>query len=525
MALAALKEELTCFLCPNMYTDDLTHLKCGHSFCRECLEYVLETQSASANFKGFTCPECREELEMLPMPQKNVSLHKIAKHVLSAKQEKAVVETLCTYCIHSQVPAIRSCLLCEASLCNDHLKVHSKSKEHILIEPMTSTANRKCSIHDNALLYYCTEDTSCVCVSCSLAGEHKGHHIESLNEASERIKESLRDLLRNLTLKRQETKRGLQTLQNVKTDMMEKAVRIKDMITTLFSDIRRQLDLLQSKVFCELSSEEERVSLSISDLIKQLETEKDKMSVEINQIEEMCNMTDPLALLQAGKSSFPGMDKKILNEERNVLHSINGLDEGLIAATFYKGLADIVTGIKRKSYVAADLDILLDVNTAANSLDISADLRLSSCSVNWNNYTKTPQRFQSHQVLSTRSFCTGQHYWEVETARTGAFRLGVVYATIDRQGGPSFIGNNDKSWGLRRCKNKYSFRYDQVKVKIPHKPSSQTLAIFLDYEAGQLSFYELSDPIRHLYTVKTTFTEPVHPAFFICNNCWIRIIT
>ncbi|XP_044154236.1 butyrophilin subfamily 2 member A2-like [Bufo gargarizans] len=307
--------------------------------------------------------------------------------------------------------------------------------------------------------------------------------------------------------------------------MTEKAVRIKDMITTLFSDIRRQLDLLQSKVFCELSSEEERVSLSISDPIKQLETEKDKMSVEINQIDEMCNMTDLLALLQAGKSSFPGMDKKILNEKRDALHSINGLDEGLIAATFYKGLADIVTGIKRRSYVAADLDILLDVNTAANSLAISADLRLSSSSVIENDYTETPQRFQSHQVLSTRSLSTGQHYWEVETARTGTFRLGVVYASIDRQGGTSFIGNNDKSWGLRRCKNQYSFRYDQVNVKIPHKPSSQTLAIFLDYEAGQLSFYELSDPIRHLYTVKTTFTEPVHPAFLICDNCWIRIIT
>ncbi|XP_044154237.1 E3 ubiquitin/ISG15 ligase TRIM25-like [Bufo gargarizans] len=205
MALAALKEELTCSICLNIYTDPAT-LKCGHSFCGECIENVLETQSASANFKCFTCPECRGEFEAFSMPQKNVSLHNIAKHVLSAKQEKAVVEIFCTYCIQSQVPAIKSCLWCEASLCDDHLKVHSKSKEHILIEPMTSTANRKCSIHDNALLYYCTEDTLCVCVSCSLAEEHKGHHIESLNEASERIKGSLRDLLRNLTLKRQETK-------------------------------------------------------------------------------------------------------------------------------------------------------------------------------------------------------------------------------------------------------------------------------------------------------------------------------
>ncbi|XP_075701604.1 E3 ubiquitin/ISG15 ligase TRIM25-like [Rhinoderma darwinii] len=517
MASADLKEDLTCSICLIIYTDPVT-LGCGHNFCRECIKNVLETQLLSARF---TCPECRAEFQQFPTLQKNVSLHNIAQHFLPDQKEHVAAEIFCTYCIQSRVPAVKSCLLCEASLCDDHLKVHSKSTEHILIEPITSTVNRRCSTHDKVLLYYCTEDASCVCVSCSLIGEHKGHQVETLNEAYKKMKESLRELLGNLTSKRQETKRSLQTLHGLKTDVPEKAVVIKDKVTTLFRDIRRQLDFLEKKVYCELSSQEEQVSLSVSDLMTQLEMKQDELSMEIQHIKELCNLTDPLTFLQTGSSCFPEME---MEDEIDILHSINGLDEGLIAASLYKGLVDIVTGIKTSSYVQADSDIFLDVDTAAKSLEISADLKFASCSENLNFCLKTAGRFGSHQVLSSRSFSSGQHYWEVETRNTGSFRVGVAYATIERQGVTSFIGNNDQSWALRRCKDKYIFYHDQVNISLPHKPSSQRLAIYLDYEAGQLSFYELSDPIRHLHTVKTTFTEPVHPGFLICDNCWLRIL-
>lgn len=526
MASAALKEELTCSICLNIYTDPIS-LACGHSFCQKCMEKVLETQLVSASLTSRSCPECRAEFQEIPSLQKNVSLHNIASHFLSAQQEKVAAEIFCTYCIQSHVPAVKSCLWCEASLCDDHLQVHSKSKDHILIDPITSTVNRKCPTHEQALLYYCTKDALCVCFSCSLVGEHKGHQVEPLNEASKKMKERLRKLLGHLTSKRQKNNRSLQTLQNLKTDMPEKAIGIKGKVTTLFRDIRRQLDILEKKVLCELASQEEKMSLSVSDWIEQLERKKDELSKEIEQIKELCKTTDPLTLLQAGGSSLPDMERKakeVLGKEADIVRSINGLDEGLIPATLYKGMEDIVTGIKRRSYVPAYSDILLDVDTAANSLDVSADLRLASCAATQNDRPKTPERFQHQQVLSTRSFSTGQHYWEVEIGKTGTFGVGVAYASTERQGVLSYIGNNDKSWSLRRRKGEYLFYHNQESVKLPYKPTSQRLAVYLDYEAGQLSFYELSDPIRHLHTIKTTFTEPVHPGFFMYDDCWLRIL-
>ncbi|KAG8537477.1 hypothetical protein GDO81_024470 [Engystomops pustulosus] len=326
--------------------------------------------------------------------------------------------------------------MCEASLCDDHLKVHSKSSEHILM-------------------------------------------------------------------------------------CQKKADVIKENIITIFKDIRRHLDLLEKKLSCELSSQEEKVLLSVTNLIEQLETKEKELSMEIRHAEEMCNMTDPIALLKDGRFSLNEMET--LDEELD-LPSVEDFDEGLVAATLYKGLADVVSGVRRRYDVVADSDIVLDVNTAANNLDISQDLKLASYSVTQNDRPDTPERFQSHQVLSSRSISTGQHYWEVETEETGDFRLGVAYADTDRIGIPSLFRCNDKSWSLRSSNSQYRIYYNNVTTLLPHKPTSQQLAAYLDFEAGKLSFYELSDPIRHLHTIKTTFNDVVHPGFLIYNNCWLRIL-
>lgn len=50
-------------------------------------------------------------------------------------------------------------------------------------------------------------------------------------------------------------------------------------------------------------------------------------------------------------------------------------------------------------------------------------------------------------------------------------------------------------------------------IKLPNKFTCQALGVYLDYEAGHLSFYELSDPIRHLHTFNATFTKPLHAVF------------
>ncbi|CAH2301725.1 E3 ubiquitin ISG15 ligase TRIM25-like [Pelobates cultripes] len=556
MASADLRDELTCSVCLNIYTEPVT-LPCGHSFCRVCIENVLDTREV----RGYSCPECRFILRKKPELKRNHRLCNIVKSFRFTKQTGIKIGIPCSYCIHSPVPAAKTCLHCEASLCEAHLKVHSQSAEHILTEPTTSLENRKCSVHKEILKYYCSDDATCVCVSCRLDGDHRGHQVQTLNEASEKKKEKLRNILQKLTSKREEAEKRVHNLQELKREVQKKAAGVTEEVTALIRGIKKQLEAVEKRVLSEISRHEMQVSLQVSDLIRQLEIKKKDLSRKMGHIEELCNMTDPLTVLQGRKSdrvdycdTEEGDNEHRERDDKKVC-AVGDLDLGLISVTLHSGLAGIVTGVKRQSQVPANIlqgvntssnmlldvntasdmllgintvsDMLLDVNTAANNVTVSGDMKTVSLSEVIQSRPETPERFQSDHVLSARSFSSGRHYWELESSESGGWTLGMAYRSIDREGWQSQPGYNSKYWGLERSWliDDYNVRYDSKGTfRLCHRLSSRRLGIFLDYEAGRLSFYELCDPIRHLHTFTATFTEPLHALFGVYeNNTWLRI--
>ncbi|XP_053578079.1 E3 ubiquitin/ISG15 ligase TRIM25-like [Bombina bombina] len=527
MASADLREELTCPICLSLYSDPVT-LKCGHNFCMGCIKRVLCTQDGSG---VYTCPDCRKRFTYRPTLQRNLKLSNIVGYFIPT-QQGTHSGVFCTYCVHSSVPATKSCLMCEASLCDTHLRVHSKSEEHVLTEPITSWGNRKCSTHKELLKYYCTEDAACICVSCSLAGEHRGHQVELLNEASEKEKKKLRNVLQKLTTKREKTEKRVHSLQEHRRGVQEKAAGVTERLTAWIREIKKQLEDLEKRVLSDITRQQEQVLLPISDLIQQLEKEKDELTRKMRHIEELCTMTDPLTVLQDQESHrdyFCGAEKgdnEVTQTGDKQVPAGGDLDEDLISVTIYRDLADIVTDVKRGLYVPVTSDLLLDINTANNKVNISGDLKTASWSRLYQKRPKTQERFTyAPQVYSTRSFSSGRHYWEVQTSKLGLWRVGVCYPSMERGGQQSVIGKNNKSWCLLSWNTVLTMQHNIMETSINDFLSCDTVGILLDYEAGRLTFYELCDPIRHLHTVTVTFTEPLHAAFWVWDNTWVRILS
>ncbi|XP_075132574.1 E3 ubiquitin-protein ligase TRIM39-like [Leptodactylus fuscus] len=503
MASSALRAELNCSICLSTYTDPVM-LRCGHNFCRVCIDRFLDTQDQSG---VFSCPQCREEFQVRPVLMRNLALRNIMENLLSTGIS-------CTYCVGSPVSAVKSCLLCEASLCDKHLRDHSKSPEHVLCDPK-NLEKMKCSVYKELLKYCCTKDATCICVSCRLDGEHRGHRVEMLDEASEQKNKKLRNVLQKLITKREETEERVQSLEESRRKAQEKASGEAERVTALFIDIRRRLDDLEKKVLSEISRQEKEESLSLSALIQKLEIKKAELSMKMRHIEELCNMTDPLTVLQepdTGDLCDPeegGGDEDTGGHDRQ-RQDVDDRDVAVISDTLHT-LCDIISGIRSGIYVAVPADILLNVNTAANNLHISDDLKTATRTRESQNRPETAERFQDYsQVISRRGFTSGRHYWEVEGSRSGEWRVGVCYPSIDRRGRQSVIGSNNKSWSMNRFNNQYSVIHDSKRIRLPDEISSDRFRICLDYEAGQLSFYELCDPIRHLHTFTATFTEPLH---------------
>ncbi|KAM5126978.1 LOW QUALITY PROTEIN: E3 ubiquitin/ISG15 ligase TRIM25-like [Mantella aurantiaca] len=514
MASADLRQELDCSICLTIYTDPV-NLRCGHNFCRVCIDRVLDTQDGSG---GYSCPECREEFQDRPTLHRNITLRNIVETFRSTEPDQET-GIFCTYCIRSRIPAVKSCLMCEASLCNDHLKVHSKSPEHVLTDP-TTMEKRKCSVHKKVLEYYCTADAACICVSCRLDGEHQGHKVETLDEASERKKQKLRSVLQKMMNMREETEKRVQSLWKCKGKVQEEVAGERERVTALITDLRRQLEDLEKRVLREISRQEERLLHPLSDLIQQLEIKKDDLSRKMGDIEKLCNMTDPLTVLQESHTGDLCDTEEGDNEDRErhdkLLHDGGGLDVAGISHTLHTGLSDMMKGVNVFLNIQEVADILLDVNTANNYLQISDDRKTASRSGITQNRPETPERFQDYsQVLSSRRFSSGRHYWEVDVRGSGWWHVGMSYPSIERRGDQSRIGMNKKSWCVYRCKNQNFRRHDSKVIQLPDNISSNRVRIYLDYEAGKLSFYDLCDPIRHLHTFTTTFTEPLHAALCI----------
>ncbi|MEE6498480.1 hypothetical protein FKM82_003120 [Ascaphus truei] len=515
--------EWTCSLCLSICTHPVK-LICGDTFCKNCIEDEFDCQQRAG---VYTCPVCRNQFESRPELITEVLLDPY----LSSQRQQA--EIVCIYCEYSAVPAVKTCVQCESSFCDNHLRKHNKSLNHILIEPTASLGGRKCSIHREILKYFCCEDATCICTSCSETGKHKGHQTELLTESYEKKKLKLQTFLEKLTRtsKREVTEERLRELQKNKRDVEEKAAEIKDRVNTLVKDIREHLNLLEIQIMSDINGQKEHILLQITDQIQQLEMENDTLCKRVFQIKEYCNIADPLILLRRSEPATTDAeeaDSENGQQDNQKGGADNKLDEVLITLTlerYFHRFTDIMAELKVKGgfHFRNAHDISLELNTAAGNIVISDDLKQAHSSL-LQVRDQRPERFKVFQVLSTRSFSSGQHFWEVETSQTGHWKIGVTYPSILRETEKSYLGYNEKSWCLRfwntlilRAQHNYTSK--DVHVDSPLK----SFGIYLDYEAGVLSFYQLSDPIRHLHTFTTTFTEPLHAAFFLHNNSWVKI--
>uniref|UniRef100_A0A8P4FYH4 Protein NLRC3 n=1 Tax=Dicentrarchus labrax TaxID=13489 RepID=A0A8P4FYH4_DICLA len=163
-------------------------------------------------------------------------------------------------------------------------------------------------------------------------------------------------------------------------------------------------------------------------------------------------------------------------------------------------------------------ELTLDPNTVNSNLFLSKDNRKVTEVLEKLPYPDHPERFHHWKQVLCSEGLTGRCYWEVEWK--GWVNIGVAYKGIRRKGQDDdcWIGQNDKSWSLLRCDNKYSACHKNRRVIIPIHSSFDAgrVAVYLDWPAGILSFYRVpSDTLIHLHTFHCTFTEPVYPAFGI----------
>ncbi|XP_075914313.1 E3 ubiquitin/ISG15 ligase TRIM25-like isoform X3 [Petromyzon marinus] len=308
---AAASEELICSICLGAFHCPST-LSCGHSFCLRCLEDAW--QVAGRCF----CPQCRAEFEQKPQLSRNVALANLVVEL--SVGEKAAPQVSCDSCLVGEVPAVRSCLTCEASLCESHCKRHlqnARFKDHELVELGVSVEARTCKMHKESLRFYCTQDESLVCTSCAIVGEHTGHKFSSVEDAHESRKEELR---LEKTRREENKKTAASHTQSLREDyqrVQESLRGTKEGISREFERRREQLREEEREAL-ECVDEEGRFVLSrIQADIARYESRVCSLEREINQLLAALAMQDPLSFLQElGLAGDPGCPSSHIQSPR-----------------------------------------------------------------------------------------------------------------------------------------------------------------------------------------------------------------
>uniref|UniRef100_A0A8P0TUT7 Erythroblast membrane associated protein n=2 Tax=Canis lupus familiaris TaxID=9615 RepID=A0A8P0TUT7_CANLF len=157
----------------------------------------------------------------------------------------------------------------------------------------------------------------------------------------------------------------------------------------------------------------------------------------------------------------------------------------------------------------------LDPDTAHPKLILSEDQRGVKLGDKRQPVPDGPQRFDFVvSVLGAEYFTAGCHYWEVDVGNKTKWALGVCSESVSRKGKVTATPANGH-WLVRQSsENTYeALTSPQTPLRLKEPP--RCVGIFLDYEAGVISFYDVTNR-SHIFTFTHTFSGPLRPFFEPC---------
>ncbi|KAM3846367.1 E3 ubiquitin/ISG15 ligase TRIM25-like isoform 2-T2 [Vipera latastei] len=267
-----LEDNIVCPICLEVFRDPVT-TACGHNFCMNCLQVYWE-HLALIGEQPY-CPECREPLNSTPQLRKNITLGEIAMRF--AQEESQDPQKLasfknvpCDFCFPRKLKAIKSCLQCIASLCDNHIQSHYTDKifkNHQLVEPLSDLKGSMCLKHRKLLDLFCKEEGKFICQIC-VREEHKNHEVISLKQERskkeveiQRIHASVENQVLMLAEDRQKHRARVNYLMKV-------VQNARDEVSWAFTEIIKEFKRLQTKVIDFIDQEEKSALLDMGNCIQ-----------------------------------------------------------------------------------------------------------------------------------------------------------------------------------------------------------------------------------------------------------------
>ncbi|XP_043107684.1 E3 ubiquitin/ISG15 ligase TRIM25-like isoform X2 [Puntigrus tetrazona] len=273
------EDQFCCPVCLDLLKDPAA-IPCGHSYCMRCISDVWDQDDQKATYG---CPLCKQTFSPRPALSKNVVIAEMVEKLRATRPRAAAPaasgDVRCDSCAEIKRTAVRSCLECRSSYCQEHLEQHEnlfRSKKHSLMDANGRLQEMVCSEHDKILDVYCRTDRRCICTMC-LVDEHKNHDAVSAVEERKEKQGYLEDAQRNVQKTIQRKERDLlelrEAVESHKRSAHEAVQETERIFTQLVlsiekcrSDVKRLITDQERVAVSRVEEQLERVKLELSDL-------------------------------------------------------------------------------------------------------------------------------------------------------------------------------------------------------------------------------------------------------------------
>ncbi|XP_061586979.1 tripartite motif-containing protein 16-like [Cololabis saira] len=532
------QETFSCSICLEVLKDPVT-IPCGHSYCMNC----IKTYWDEGEKKLPSCPQCRETFTQRPVLVKNTMFAALLEQMKKTGLQAAPADhcyagpedVACDFCSGRKLKAIKSCLVCLASYCENHLQPHhdvAPLKKHKLADPSKNLQDNICPRHGEVMKMFCRTDQKCICYLCPV-DEHKGHDtVSAAAERNERqremevsrqqIQQEIQDREKDVKLLQQEVEAINQSADKTVEDSEEIFTELISLIQKRSSDVKQQIRSQQKTEVRRVRELEEKLQQEITDL-KRRDIEMKQLSDTEDHNQFLHNYLSLSPLSESTPSS--SISIRPLRYFEDVTAAVSEVRGRLqdILRDMWTNVSLTITDVllsesepkSRAGFLKYSCEITLDPNTAHTQLLLSEENRKVTFMKKHQSYSSHPDRFTSYRQVLSRESLTGRHYWEVEKKADRVF-VAVSYKNISRSGGwkESGFGGNYKSWSLYCYSNSYEFGHNNIKTSISG-PQSSRIGVYLDHRAGVLSFYSVSETMTLLHRVQTTFSQPLYAGVWV----------
>ncbi|NXG31779.1 NF7O factor, partial [Dromaius novaehollandiae] len=271
-----------------------------------------------------------------------------------------------------------------------------------------------------------------------------------------------------------------------------------------FIRLHQILEEEERAVLAELGEEEERSLARLRRDVGRLEEEISELQRDIAHMEQTLSRMGEGSLPEVSPLNWP------VQEAGGTWGSEFGLGRTEPSAEGIHNLENTLL-----DFSTAPDALTFDPESAHPNLVFSKDLTAVTEKERARPLPRSPRRFQQCvNVLGSRAFDSGQHYWEVWVGSKTKWDLGVAAEAVDRAAKVKLCPENGY-WTLRlRNKTEYWATATPWVRLAPRRPPRK-VGVFLDCREGTVAFFDAGD-MSHLFTFRRVSAERYCPFFSTC---------